>query len=330
MSKDNTLSKKTLTIYTALWFIILSLGLIIIFSLNEAFYSNNPIVWSIFFIITYLGDAIVLIIIMGILYISYDKKYALHLVYCVLASVFVNSIIKDIFKDPRPPTNDLKLEEDYGFPSGHSQTSVAAYGFIANGFKDVKLKNINVIPILSSLVIFLVATSRVIIGVHDVQDIIGGLLIGMIFLLAIIYLEPMMSDIVVRINLPIKIILSVLISVLLFLIGIFFFPTAGEGLIEDAIPYSDAGGYALVAGAFLGLSIGYLLENKYIQYDSSRLTKKQKRNNLLIELLILIPLYLILEITLGFNVLTRFIRYALLAFVLVFIGPLIFEKINSK
>ena len=330
MKNEYKLSKKALIIISLAWFSILSIGLVLILYFNEAFYITNPIIWSIFFMITYLGDAIVLIVIMGILYISYDKKYALHLVYCVLASFYINSFIKGLLKDPRPPTNDLRLEKDYGFPSAHSQVSVAAYGYLAFEFKDSKFKNSNIIPILFSLVIFLVAISRVIIGVHDVQDVVGGLLIGIIFLLVVIYLEPYISKKIGLLNLPIKIMLSIVISGLLFLVGIVFFPKAGEGLIVNAIPYSDSGGFALVSGAFLGISIGYLLENEYIQYDPTQLTKKEKRTNLLIELIILIPLYLLLEWFLDFNILTRFIRYAIFAFVLVFIGPLIFKKINSK
>ena len=127
-------------------------------------------------------------------------------------NIFCSSI-KDILKDPRPLTNDIRLEKDYGFPSAHSQVSVAAYGYFAYRFKNTKFKNSSIIPILFSFIIFLVAISRVIIGVHDVQDVIGGLLIGIIFLLIVIYLEPIITDKVALLNIPTKILFSIIISI---------------------------------------------------------------------------------------------------------------------
>ncbi|MFX1277680.1 MAG: phosphatase PAP2 family protein [Promethearchaeota archaeon] len=334
MKIENRLSKRALIIIGIIWILIFSVGLVLIFTLNTAFSSDNIIIWWIFFIITYMGDAIVLILIMGVLYIAYDKNYAKKLVYSVLASVYINSFIKDLFRDPRPATNKIEIEPDYGFPSGHSQNSVAAYGYIAYEFKDRHLMKIKIIPLLCSTIIFFIAISRVIIGVHDVDDIIGGLLIGIVFLVLYINLQPIISEKINPLNFSIKFILAIIIPVLLFILGIIFSPYAGEGqaLFED-LPvniYPDSGGYAVVSGALLGLLIGCLLEEKYVKYDPSELNSKQIRINLLIELAILIPLYFILEFTLDGNVFTRFIRYAILAFILVFIGPLIFKKINSK
>ena len=120
-------------------------------------------------------------------------------------------------------------------------------------------------------------------------------------------------------------------SIVLLIIGIVLFPNAGYGnFVAGAIPYDDAGPYAQVAGAILGLSIGYLLEEEYVKYDPSSLDDEQKLLNLAIGMGILLIVFYLLEFILKINVITRFIRYALIAFILTFVVPLIFTKINKK
>ena len=162
------------------------------------------------------------------------------------------------------------------------------------------------------------------------NDIVGGTLIGIILLLAFIYLEPIITEKVNPLSLSLKIILSIVVSIVLLLIGILIAPTAGLEMVPGADPYSDAGNYALIAGAILGLSVGYLLEEKYVKYDPSALDQKQKIINLVIGMVILLVLFFLLEFIFKINVITRFIRYALISFILTFVVPLIFTKINKK
>jgi membrane-associated phospholipid phosphatase len=308
--------------------------ILLLLGFNEAFYSSNSIVRAIFEVITNTGDAMFYIIIITIFYIVYDKKFTKNLLFSLLFSIYINEFIKEIVKDPRPSTNidpsseTGYVETSYGFPSGHSQSAVAFYGYIGYKFKD-KSKPF-LIPVILSIYIFLVALSRIILGVHDLQDIIGGLLIGIGFLMAFIYLEPVISKKVNTFNLPLKISLAIIISVALFLLGIILFPTTGQGLIKNPVPYADTGGIGQVTGAFMGFSIGYLLENKYINYQPTSITIKQKIINLIIGLIFLLVVYLILDILISDNVFLRFIRYACLAFTVAFCAPLIFTKINKK
>ena len=49
-------------------------------------------------------------------------------------SAVINSFLKDLFQDPRPPA-DFMLEEgtgtSYGWPSGHAQIAVTLWGLLA-------------------------------------------------------------------------------------------------------------------------------------------------------------------------------------------------------
>ena len=249
----------------------------------------------------------------------------------------MNAWVKNVFEDTRPDGN-IDLSEDYGlketsygFPSGHTQNGTAFWGYLGYQFKDnYKFKQIPIIPVILSGIIFLVAISRVVIGVHDLQDIIGGLLLGIGFLLAFIYLEPICTKQFSKHNFIKKIILTIIISLTLFLVGTLLYPKTGVGLAASAPSYADAGAFGLVGGVILGFGVGYILEQEYVGYDPSQLTNKKKLINLLlglvIALVIFIPLEYLLEID---SVFYRFFRYALVAFIISYVVPLICVKINK-
>lgn len=334
--KKEILSKRGLMVIGIVSLIILLLGIILIYSgLNEEFYSESAT--PIFKMITYLGEPVVFLVIIIILYLAYNKKVAKNLLLSILVSYYINAWVKNIFQDARPDTNidpseDYGLiETTYGFPSGHTQNATAFWGYLGYRFKDnYKYKQIPIIPVILSCIIFLVAISRVVIGVHDLQDIIGGLLLGIGVLLLFIYLEPICTEQFSKHNLVIKIILTIIISITLFLVGTLLNPKTGVGLATAAPSYADAGAFGLVGGVILGFGVGYILEQEYVKYDPSQLTNKKKLINILlglvIALVIFIPLEYLLEID---SVFYRFFRYALVAFIISYVIPLICVKINK-
>jgi membrane-associated phospholipid phosphatase len=337
--KRDFLSKNALIMITAIWITTFIIGLLmLVLGYNEEFYVDNSTVQVFFDIITFTGEPIFFIIIIAIFYFVYDKKFAKDLASSLLLSSYIFETAKEIVQDPRPITNadltDLEnefypyVEPGYGFPSGHSQNAVAVWGYMAYEFKD-KAKPSYLIPTILSVLMFLIAISRVIIGVHDLQDIIGGILIGIIFLTGFIYIQPKVSEKIEPLGLTIKIVLTIIITVALFLIGTIIFPKAGYGLAIGAQPYQDEGAFAQVGGALLGLTLGYLLEKEYVKYNPSDLNIKQKIINLAIGIVILLAIYIGLEFILKGNVIMRFVRYGILSFIVAFIVPLIFTKINK-
>ena len=94
-------------------------------------------------------------------------------------SGLINAFLKDFFQDPRPAIElmlDPKVGTSYGWPSGHAQIAVTLWGLIAYELKD-KWVSIGAIT-----VIFLIAFSRMYLGVHDLGDVVSGLLIGALIL----------------------------------------------------------------------------------------------------------------------------------------------------
>lgn len=335
--KKEFLSKRALLIIGITWLAILIVGVILYFAdLNEAFYSDSSTIRAVFKAITYLGEPVTYIIIATIIYLGYSKKLAKRSVLILLFSQYLNQTLKGIFQDTRPPTNVGDeygfAEPKYGFPSGHTQNGFSFYEYLANEFKDeYKYKQVPIVPIILSGIVFLIAISRMIIGVHDLQDVIGGFLIGVGILLLYIYLEPFLSGQFNKLNLITKIILTIAVSLLLFLIGTLWFPNAGLGLVIPSLLYRDAGAFAQVGGVLLGFGVGYILEQEYVKYDPSQLTNKKKIINLIIGIVILIMVFLIFEYLIKIDsVIYRFARYALLGIVLAYVVPLICTKIDSK
>jgi len=339
MSEDSKiLNKNELITVSVIFVVVLVLGLILlVLNLNEAFYSSSSTIRSIFKAITYLGEPIVFIVMVAVFFIIYDKRFAKNLALSLLFTTYLNEFFKNIFMDPRPGTNvdpgeislenpDGFVETSYGFPSGHTQTAVGTWGYIEYNFR----KRLYIVIILG-IIIFLVAISRMIVGVHDLQDVIGGFSIGLVVLLAFIYLEPYGTKQFNTLNLPIKLIVIVVASLVLFLLGIFLFPTSGTDLLPAPVAFSDTGGFAQVGGVLLGFGIAYVLENEYVKYEPSKLDLKWKIINLVIGLVILFVVYFALEAIKGVfdSVFYRYARYAIVGFVLAYLVPLIFVKLNK-
>ncbi|MBC7472274.1 MAG: phosphatase PAP2 family protein [candidate division SR1 bacterium] len=100
----------------------------------------------------------------------------------VFCAFLFNSILKIIFKRPRPSQSQLVSEKHYSFPSGHVMTTIqvsfqSLYLFIQNFQSTIFPYHILVCAILFVLVI---AFSRVYLGVHYVSDTIGSVFFGSI------------------------------------------------------------------------------------------------------------------------------------------------------
>lgn len=158
-----------------------------------------PTTWAtIMKIITALGSTIVLIT--GILCVAIlvkNKKYFLIFTICNLIGVIINNIIKLIVRRPRPTqTMLLTSETSYSFPSGHSMMSMIFYGLIIYYVcKFVKKQKLKIFLVgLLSMIIFLIGLSRIYLGVHYATDVLGGYILGIIYLVIFIKLQNKLSN----------------------------------------------------------------------------------------------------------------------------------------
>lgn len=98
----------------------------------------------------------------------------------VVGAVAINALFKLFFARPRPNLfPPLTVEHTYSFPSGHTITAVALYGFLAI----LLWRNHHRLwAILAGMVIPLVGFSRIYLGVHYPSDVLGALTLGTLWL----------------------------------------------------------------------------------------------------------------------------------------------------
>lgn len=139
--------------------------------------------------ISHLGSATILIMLVIALFIILkDKKISLAISLNLIIVYLLNVLIKNIIERPRPEVLRLAYETGYSFPSGHAMVSTGFYGFLIYiSYKRIKNKAVrNIVIALLSLLILLIGTSRIYLGVHYATDILGGFIIGTIYLLIFI------------------------------------------------------------------------------------------------------------------------------------------------
>ncbi len=314
MSEISTLSKKILLIIVILAAvnfvvggILLLLGLNIYF--NLVFYGNT-VTFTIFRAISYIGEDIVQILLLAALIFVYDIKFGRNVGFSLLGSYYINGILKDIFQDPRPVTNTY--ETGFGFPSGHSQNAVAVWGLMS--YESYKKDN-KILQWLFIIFIYLIGISRIVVGVHDLEDVWGGFFYGTLFLVLFIYFEPLISEKAKSLNFLTKIILAIIIPIVMLTIALIIFPATTLD-------------YGLCCGGLMGIALGYLIENEKIHYDPKALNNKQKLVNLVIGIVLTLVFYFTLSVYSSDFFVWRFTKYFVLAFLVITLVPWIFTKIK--
>lgn len=163
-------------------------------------------------------------------------------------SALINAYLKDLLQDPRPDPVfqlDPAVGPSYGFPSGHAQIAIVIWFWIAWEARKTW------IWILSSILVIGMCFSRLYLGVHDVEDVLGGLGIGLLSLLIFIFLTTKRFQWWHNLHFLWKILCIVIIEVFL------FFTWPGK-----------LSGSAIVNGVFLlGFWLGVGIERSWIFFQ---------------------------------------------------------------
>ncbi len=136
---------------------------------------------------TFLGYLPFFLIFLPMGYWLGDKAMFTRLTIVIAIVALSNSFLKDLFQDPRPDLKfalDQRVGDSFGFPSGHAQIAVAMWFWLALEIRRGWMW------ILATIVAAGVCMSRLYLGVHDVEDVLGGALLG---LATIVILAGLMS-----------------------------------------------------------------------------------------------------------------------------------------
>lgn len=141
-----------------------------------------PWMVPVFYGITMLGNIGFLLVLFALDYWFGAPRRGAHALGLAVAGMAVITVLKFFFAIPRPPpaVNSIPIS-GYSFPSGHATASTIAYGILAY---DLRIGTARLRYAVASLLVALIALSRVVLGVHYVRDVVAGILIGVAFLAA--------------------------------------------------------------------------------------------------------------------------------------------------
>lgn len=179
-----------LIIFTILAFLVVTKKELIIDTIVYNFISNfitNELTLIVKFI-TFLGGGTVIILITFLsLMLLKNKRIGLFIGLDLILITIFQYILKPLIGRVRPIGINLIEEKSFSFPSGHSLTAMAFYGFIIYLIFKSKLKYKKVYIVLLSILILLIGLSRVYLGVHFITDVLGGFIFSLGYL--IIFIE---------------------------------------------------------------------------------------------------------------------------------------------
>ncbi len=157
--------------------------------------SRTPELTGIFLLVTEFASTTSMLLIGIVAALSYTVlrrgKYFFAFLLAALGTSGSVHLLKDFIARTRPPVDvAFYAEKLFSFPSGHSASALAIFGFIAY----VWLKSVHlpahriVIAVGTSVVILAVGASRIYLGVHYLSDVAGGYLLGALWLMTAIAL----------------------------------------------------------------------------------------------------------------------------------------------
>lgn len=199
---------------------------------------------SVFQLITFTGESVLLIGIISIIYWCVSKKTGLKLGFIMLLSMFGNGILKNIVKAQRPfelgVVEGLRKQTatGYSFPSGHTQSATTFWVALMIQMKE------QWVYYVGATMIGLTALSRLYLGVHWPVDVLAAILVGTVLTIVGQYFFKKIETV----RIP---------ALILICIGI------GSTLL-----FKFDSDYTKAVGAIIGLIVGLVLEHRYISFST--------------------------------------------------------------
>ena len=285
---------------------------------------------------TWYGDMNIVIVLMAIIYWSISKETGTYLLLGWSGNRIVNGFLKVTacvyrpwIRDPGiiPNAEAKELATGYSFPSGHSMNAASLYGGIA-----MKKGVHKVVRVIMWIMVVLIVFSRNFLGVHTPQDVLVGVVLGLIVMLLSNKLldwlkkHPEMDLLVAAIGIAIAIAVAIYASVKSYPVD---YDAEGNLLVDGhkmALDTFKAVGWAS------GFFAGWVLERRIVKFaDDISLQLRVLRTT--------VGLFCYYIVTLIINPLIKsvtpaesgtVIRCFIQMFCIIFLFPLLFVLIEKK
>lgn len=199
---------------------------------------------------TFLGEEEFFMLLLPLLYWSLERRTAMRLAVLYLFSAWFNSVVKVLAGQPRPHQYDPRVPAlvdatGEGFPSGHTQSATVVWGYLACQFRKTS------VWVVAGVLLVFIPLSRIYLGVHFPTDVLGGYVIGALLLWLYLRFEPRAEAWLGSKGVLWQMLLVVLVVALLALLS----PANSQDT-------------ASAAGVLMGMGGGFVLEGKWVGFDS--------------------------------------------------------------
>jgi membrane-associated phospholipid phosphatase len=256
--------------------------------------------------VTNLGTVYFYIVFIGGLYWAVNRAWGLSLGYVLVSCyLYTNDLLKEVVGIPRPTPEQVAVlahEASPSFPSGHAQGSTAIWGYLASRLGRPWAWGV------AALVVFLVGLSRVYLGVHYPQDVVGGILLGAASLALFLPAEGWLR----RRGRPLP-------------AWAFWGLTLALPAVLLALRPEGEAPRAL--GQLAGFGVGQRMEERFVRFADTR-RWGQRVARFVLGLVLTLALYFGLAVLMPDLPLLRALRYALLGWTAMFLIPWLFLRLH--
>jgi len=256
--------------------------------------------------VTNLGTVYFYIVFIGGLYWAVNRAWGLSLGYVLVSCyLYTNDLLKEVVGIPRPTPEQVAVlahEASPSFPSGHAQGSTAIWGYLASRLGRPWAWGV------AALVVFLVGLSRVYLGVHYPQDVVGGILLGAASLALFLPAEGWLR----RRGRPLP-------------AWAFWGLTLALPAVLLALRPEGEAPRAL--GLLAGFGVGQRMEERFVRFADTR-RWGQRVARFVLGLVLTLALYFGLAVLMPGLPLLRALRYALLGWTAMFLIPWLFLRLH--
>lgn len=271
---------------------------------------TSPQLDAAFGAITMLGSEAFYMIIIPIVFWCISKPVGFHLGLVSTISLFLNNFLKNLFQIPRPFVAHPEIAEKaafvetasgYSFPSGHAQGAATFWGYLTTVVRASWFKAVAISVILA------VSFSRVFLGVHYLSDVLAGMAVALVVLVAYHGALNFVKTYMVPSGPALPAVAGLVLPWVLLLLD----------RTEESFK---------AVGFIIGISAGYVLEESILAYSVSAPLLTQVLKSV-------VGLAGMLGIRLGLGALFpdqnifHLIRYAIMALSVMFVFPWAFTKI---
>lgn len=290
---------------------------------------------------TFLGSELFYLLVMPAILWCYDVRLGVRTGLLLLSSSTLNAILKLAFGLPRPFWVDSQVaapqpESSFGLPSGHAQTSVVVWGYLAWKVRRWWVTVAAIVLILG------ISISRPFLGVHFAADVLAGWLIGALLLVGFILVEDRAAGWLGRRSLATRLVVAASGALGLLAIGLAIVPAVAERpvpaeWIENylrAAPYggdfapASPSGLIAAAGALLGFVLGAVLLDSWRRFDAGRGDGWRRLGRFLVGVVGTLALFMGLSLVLPEGEGFRYLRYALVGFWISYGAPRLFVAVG--